>query len=70
LAAICGAELGARYIGFGEPPSVDDRIEYDLIPGRSYTKVRERHSGNRYSMRSEAISDKAEGLAHYWAVAQ
>src|SRR4051812_26734219 len=50
VAAICGAELTARYIGFGEPPLVmlDDKIEYYLTPGRNYTRFG--HDIHRYGM--------------------
>jgi hypothetical protein len=57
VAAICGAELTARYIGFGEPPLVilDDKIEYYLTPGRSYTRFGHDIRINRYSMRSDDV---------------
>jgi lysophospholipase L1-like esterase len=56
-AAICGAELTARYIGFGDPPLVllDDKIEYYLIPSRSYTRFGHDIRINRYSMRSDDV---------------
>ena len=54
-AAIGGAELMARCIGFGEPPLVilDDKIEYYLAPSQSYTRFRHDIRVNRYSMRSD-----------------
>jgi hypothetical protein len=57
IAAICGAELTARYMGFGEPPLVilDDKIEYYLIPSRSYTRFGHDIRINRYSMRSDDV---------------
>jgi len=57
VAAICGAELTARYIGFGEPPLVllDDKIEYYLTPSRSYTRFGHDIRINRYSMRSDDV---------------
>ena len=57
VAAICGAELTARYIGFGEPPLVmlDDKIEYYLAPSRSYTRFGHDIRINRYSMRSDDV---------------
>ena len=56
-AAIGGAELTARYIGFGEPPLVilDDKIEYYLAPSRSYTRFGHDIRVNRYSMRSDDV---------------
>jgi hypothetical protein len=60
VAVIGGAELAARYIGFGEPPLVmlDDKIEYYLAPSRSYTRFGHDIRVNRYSMRSDDV-DKA-----------
>jgi hypothetical protein len=57
VAAICGAELTARYIGFGEPPLVmlDDQIEYYLVPNRSYTRFGHDIRINRYGMRSDDV---------------
>jgi hypothetical protein len=56
-AAIGGAELIARYIGFGEPPLVllDDKIEYYLAPSQSYTRFGHDVEVNRYSMRSDDV---------------
>jgi hypothetical protein len=55
VATICGAENTARYIGFGEPPLaiLDDKIEYYLAPGRSYTRFAHDIRVNRYGMRSD-----------------
>jgi hypothetical protein len=55
VATIGGAELTARYIGFGEPPLVilDDKIEYYLAPGRNYTRFGHDIRVNRYGMRSD-----------------
>src|SRR5271167_3240885 len=57
IAAIGGAELTARYVGFGEPPLVilDDKIEYYLVPSRSYTRFGHDIRVNRYSMRSDDV---------------
>lgn len=57
VATIGGAELAARYIGFGEPPLVilDDKIEYYLAPSRSYTRFGHDIRVNRYSMRSDDV---------------
>ena len=57
VAAIGGAELTARYIGFGEPPLVilDDKIEYYLAPSRSYTRFGHDIRVNRYCMRSDDV---------------
>jgi hypothetical protein len=65
-AAIGGAELTARYIGFGEPPLVilDSKIEYYLAPSRSYTRFGHDILVNRYSMRSEDV-DKLNLPPHY-----
>jgi hypothetical protein len=56
-AAIGGAELMARYIGFGEPPLVilDADIEYYLAPSRSYARFGHDYRINRYSMRSDDV---------------
>jgi hypothetical protein len=56
-ATIVGAELTARYMGFGEPPLVilDDKIEYYLAPSRSYTRFGHDIRVNRYSMRSDDV---------------
>jgi hypothetical protein len=57
IAAIGGAELTARYIGFGEPPVaiLDDKIEYYLAPSRSYTRFGHDIRVNRYGMRSDDV---------------
>jgi hypothetical protein len=57
IAAICGAELTARYVGFGEPPlaMLDDKIEYYLVPNRSYTRFGHDIQINRYGMRSDDV---------------
>jgi hypothetical protein len=57
FATIGGAELAARYIGFGEPPLVilDDKIEYYLAPSRSYTRFGHDIRVNRYGMRSDDV---------------
>ena len=57
VAAIGGAELTARYIGFGEPPLVilDDKIEYYLAPSRNYKRFGHDIRINRYSMRSDDV---------------
>jgi hypothetical protein len=56
-ATIGGAELTARYLGFGEPPVVilDDKIEYYLAPSRSYTRFGHDIRVNRYGMRSDDV---------------
>jgi hypothetical protein len=53
--AIGGAELAARYMGFGEPPVVtlDDKIAYYLAPNRSYSRFGHDIRVNRYGMRSD-----------------
>jgi hypothetical protein len=55
VAAIGGAELAARYAGFGEPPLAipDDKIEYYLAPSRSYLRFGHDIRVNRYGMRSD-----------------
>ena len=55
VVAICGAELAARYIGFGEPPLVmlDDKIAYYLAPNGNYTRFGHDIRVNRYGMRSD-----------------
>jgi hypothetical protein len=57
VSAICGAELTARYTGFGELPLVmfDDKIEYYLTPSRSYTRFGRDIRINRYGMRSDDV---------------
>jgi hypothetical protein len=57
IAAICGAELAARYIGFGEPPLVihDDKIEYFLAPSRSYTRFGHDIRTHCHSMGSDDV---------------
>jgi hypothetical protein len=62
-AAIGGAELTARYIGFGEPPLaiLDDKIEYYLAPSRSYTRFGHDIRVNRYGMRSDDVDMAAVG---------
>jgi hypothetical protein len=54
-ATIGFAELGARYLGFGEPPVVllDSRIGFYLAPGRSYVRFGHDIRVNRYGMRSD-----------------
>jgi hypothetical protein len=56
-AAVGGAELTARYAGFGDPPVVllDDKIGYYLDPGRSYTRFGHDIRVNRYGMRSDDV---------------
>lgn len=53
--AMAGAEVAARYAGFGDPPVVrlDESIEYYLAPGRSYTRFGQSVRVNRYGMRSD-----------------
>lgn len=64
LAAIGGAELTARYLGFGDPPLVilDEKIEYYLAPSRSYSRFGHEIRVNRYGMRSDdydtAVADR------------
>jgi hypothetical protein len=57
VTTIGGAEIAARYLGFGEPPVViiDDKIEYYLAPNRSYTRFGHDIRINRYSMRSDDL---------------
>src|SRR5215475_3673153 len=57
VATTGGAELTARYVGFGDPPLVmlDDKIEYYLAPSRSYTRFGHDIRVNRYSMRSDDV---------------
>jgi hypothetical protein len=54
-AAVGGAELAARYMGFGEPPIVvlDDKIAYYLAPSRNYARFGHDIVVNRYGMRSD-----------------
>ena len=61
FATIGGAELTARYIGFGEPPLVilDDKIEYYLAPSRIYTRFGHDIRVNRYGMRSDDVDTAA-----------
>jgi hypothetical protein len=49
------AELGARHLGFGEPPLalLDDGIGYYLAPSRSYIRFGHDIRVNRYGMRSD-----------------
>lgn len=55
--AIAGGELAARAMGFGDPPLVilDDKIEYYLAPGRSYTRFGHTIRVNRQGMRSDEL---------------
>ena len=55
-AAIAGAELIARYKGFGDPPIAirDGKIEYYLAPG-NFTRFGQDIRVNRYSMRSDDV---------------
>jgi hypothetical protein len=57
VAVVGGAELTARYMGFGEPPLVilDDKIGYYLAPSRSYTRFGHDIRVNRYGMRSDDV---------------
>jgi hypothetical protein len=52
-----GAELTARYVGFGDPPLVilDKKIEYYLVPSRNYTRFGHDVRVNRYGMRSDDV---------------
>ena len=61
VATISGAELTAQYVGFGEPPLVilDDKIEYYLLPSRSYMRFGHDIRINRYSMRSDDVDRAA-----------
>jgi len=56
-AAIGGAEIAARYAGFGEPPValLDNRIGFYLAPNRSYTRFGHDIRVNRYGMRSDDV---------------
>ena len=57
VATIGGAELTAQYAGFGQPPVaiLDDKIEYYLAPGRTYTRFGHDIRINRYGMRSDDV---------------
>src|SRR5262245_15968390 len=57
LVTIGGAELVARYVGFGDPPIaiLDEKIEYYLAPSRNYWRFGHDYRVNRYSMRSDDV---------------
>jgi hypothetical protein len=58
-AVIAGAEIAARYAGFGEPPValLDNRIGFYLAPNRSYTRFGHDIRVNRYGMRSDDVDE-------------
>ena len=62
---IVTAELILQTVGFGDPPLVemDDSVEYDLTPNRSYRRFGQQIEINRYGMRS-----KDAGICRNWIV--
>ena len=57
IVAIAVAEISLRLFGFGDPPlvTVDDRIEYYLVPNRTYSRFGQTFQVNRYGMRSDDV---------------
>lgn len=60
LIGLVVGELALRAVGFGDPPlaRLDDKIEYVLVPDRSYTRFGNRIEINAHGLRAPALADQ------------